>query len=104
MIFENCPEIRITRKQFTKLFEFTTSGTHLLFNGNYYDDIDGVTMGSPLGPVLAYLFKGYHENIWLEAFKTCKVVLYQWYIDDIICSFACEKDADYFFKLSSSQH
>ena len=31
----------------------------------------------------------------------------RWYADDIICLFACEKDADeffYFFKLSSSQH
>ena len=45
-------------------------------------------MGSPLGSVLANLFMGYHEKIWLEEFKTCKVVLYRWYVDNIICLFA----------------
>ena len=59
LIFEKRPEIKITRKQLTKLFEFATSGTHFLFNGNYYDQIDGVAMGSSLGPVLPNLFIGY---------------------------------------------
>ena len=33
--------------------EFATFGTHILFDGNYYDQIDAVAMGSPLRPVLA---------------------------------------------------
>ena len=63
LIFEKRPEIRMTRKQLTKLFEFVASGTHFLFNGDYYNQIDGVAMGYPLGPVLANLFMGYHEKI-----------------------------------------
>ena len=97
LTFEKHEEIRITRKQLTKLFEFAISGTHFLFNGNYYDQTDAVTMGSPLGPVLANLFMGYHENIWLEKFKTCEVVSYRRSVDDIICLFACKKDAGQFF-------
>ena len=59
LIFEKCPDIKITRKQPTKFFEFATLRTHFLFNGNYYDQIDGMAMGSPLGPVLAKLFLEY---------------------------------------------
>ena len=66
LIFEKRPEIRIPRKQLTKLLEFAPSRTHFLFNGNYYNQIDGVALGSPLGPTLANLFMGYHEKIWLE--------------------------------------
>ena len=78
--------------------------THFLFNGINYYQIDGVAMGSPLGPVLANLFMGYHEKIWLEEFKTCEVVLYRRYVDNIICLFACEKDADKFFTFLNSRH
>ena len=53
LIFDNNPNIKITKKDLKKLFEFAISGTHILFDGNYYDQIDGVAMGSPLGPVLA---------------------------------------------------
>ena len=35
LIFEKRPEIRITRKQLTKLFEFAISRTHFMFNGNF---------------------------------------------------------------------
>ena len=101
MIFEKHPDIKITRKQLTKFFEFATSRTHFLFNGNYYDQIDDVAMGSPLGPVLANLFMEYHEKTWLEEFKTCEVVLYRRYVDDIICLFTCKKDAEFFIFLNS---
>ena len=38
------------------VFELATSGTHILFDGNYHDQINGVAMGLPLGPVLTNLF------------------------------------------------
>ena len=104
LIFEKRPEIRMTRKQLTKLFEFVTSWTHFLFNGDYYNQIDGEAVGYPLGPVLANLFMGYHEKIWLEQVKTCEVVLHRQYVDDIICLFAGEKDADRFFTFLNSCH
>ena len=104
LIFEKRPEIRITRKQLTKLFEFATSRTHFLFNAKYYDQIDFVGKSSSLGHVSADLFLGYHDEVWLEEFKTCQVVLYQQYVDDIICLFACKNDADEFFTFINSRH
>ena len=68
LIFKKHPEIKITKKRLTKLFEFATSGTHFLFDGNYYDQIDRVGIGALLGPILANLIMGYHEKIWLDGF------------------------------------
>ena len=38
--------------------------THSLFKGNFYDQVDGVAMESPLAPVLANLFMSHNENIY----------------------------------------
>ena len=59
LIFDNNPTIKITKKDLKKHFEFATSKTHILFDGNYYDQIDGIAMGSPLGLVLAKSFYGF---------------------------------------------
>ena len=42
------------------LFEIATCETHYMFKNQFYDQIDGVAMGSLLrpGPVLANLFMG----------------------------------------------
>ena len=40
--------------------------TLIIFNGVYYSQVDGVAMGSPLGPTLANLFLAYHEEKWLN--------------------------------------
>ena len=56
LIFDNKPNIQSTKINFKTLFQFATSGTHILFDGNYYDQIDGVAIGWGLGPVLANLF------------------------------------------------
>ena len=37
-----------------------------LFKGKFYDQIDGVVMGSPLAPVLANVFMGHSEKEWLS--------------------------------------
>ena len=84
LIFENDTNIKITKKNLNKLFEFATSWAHILFDGNYYDRIDGVAISSLLGPVLANFFMGFYKKRWLKEFNFCKVLLYQRYVDNKI--------------------
>ena len=55
-------------------------------------------IGSPLGPVLANLFMGFHEKRFLDQFQFCDVLLYSRCVDDIICLLNSEQDADESFK------
>ena len=61
-IMKGNPDIKLGRENLTKLFFFAIAQTHFSFLGNFYDQIDGVAMGSPLAPVLANLFMGHHEK------------------------------------------
>ena len=54
------------RRELKQLFGFATSGTHFIFNSSFYDQVDGVSMGFSLGPVLANLFMGFHEKKMVE--------------------------------------
>ena len=46
-------EARISRKDMTNLLLLCTKNVHFTFRNNIYQQIDGVTMEFPLGPVLA---------------------------------------------------
>ena len=48
LIFENNPQLKVMKHELKQLFNFATSGTHFVFNGSFYDQIDGVSMGSPV--------------------------------------------------------
>ena len=52
-----------SREQFKKLLGFAVKKSFFLFNGTYYEQVDGVAMGSPLGPTLANIFLCYWEEI-----------------------------------------
>ena len=57
------------KRELKQLFNFATSGANFLLNDSFYYQVDGESMGPPLGPVLTNLFMGYHEKKWLQEFK-----------------------------------
>ena len=61
-------------------------------------------MGSPLAPVLANLFMGHHEKLWLENFHGSTILFYRQYVDDSFCLFNSDRDATIFFDYINSRH
>ena len=98
------PSVKMTHAQLRKLFLFATSQTHFVYNDQYYDQVDGVAMGSPLGPVLANLFMGIHEAEWLNSYTGVGPSFYKRYVDDIFCVFDSEDQAKSFLDFLNSRH
>ncbi len=62
-IFASCMYFEgFDRSQFIKLLSLSVKNCHFIFNGRIYQQIDGVAMGSPLGPLFANIFMSFHEN------------------------------------------
>lgn len=47
-ITEDNPGLKLNKNELKRLFEFATKETHFLFKGAFYDQVDGVAIGSPL--------------------------------------------------------
>ena len=69
LIFNQNPNLNITKKELKKLFLFATFyfifyslQTHFIFNSKFYNQIDEVAMGFPLAPVLVNIFMGFYES------------------------------------------
>ncbi|VDQ09119.1 unnamed protein product [Trichobilharzia regenti] len=54
---------------------------HFVFNNSYYRQVDGITMGSPLGPILADFFLAKLENGKLKDIIK-ELDMYYRYVDD----------------------
>ena len=93
LIFNGNPNLNITKKELKKLFLFTTSQTHFIFNSKFYNQIDGIAMGSPLAPVLANIFMGFYESKWLNEYNFNKPKFHLRYVDDILAAFDNEYDS-----------
>ena len=104
LIFNHNPNLNITKKEHKKLFLFVTSDTHFMFNGKFYNQIDGVAMGSPLAPVLAKIFMGFNESKWLNEYNVNKPKSYLRYVDDILAASHKEQDSLNFLNYLNKRH
>ena len=75
-----------------------------LHRNKLYKQIDGVAMGSPLGPTLANYFMGNLEQNILKKNLSCHRVLYLRYVDDIFAVYCNDNDTKKFLKILNSQH
>ena len=95
----------LDKVDFRKLLNIATKDAFFTFNGEYYEQIDGVAMGSPLGPDMANSFLCEHEQDWLDKCPVeFKPVFYRRYVDDIFCLFKDKASSERFRDYMNTQH
>ena len=99
-----CADLKISREYLQKLLQFITSQTSFPFNGNMYDHVDGFATGSPLAPILAKNFMGYHENRWIKYYNYRGLLYYKRHADDIFLVFETKDHAVFCYNYINRQH
>ena len=91
----------LTEEAFPSLMTQVTLGVEFSFTDIMYKQVDGVAMGSPLGPVLANIFVGYCESrieacMWPD--------LYIRFVDDSCTYFDNKEQSEVFMELLNNLH
>ena len=105
-IFASCIYFEgFDRSQFIKLLSLCVKNCHFIFHGRIYQQIDGVAMGSPLGPLFANIFMSFHEKSWLYNCPSIfKPILYRRYVDDCFLLFRSLDHVPLFLNYLNRQH
>ena len=105
-VFQRKKKVKgLLKRHFIKLLTHATKSSCFIFNGSYYSQIDGVAMGSPLGPTLANLFLAYYEEKWLNDCPVqFKPKFYRRYVDDIFLLFEKQDQVKKFLRFMNSRH
>ena len=76
-----------------------------MFNSIIFQQVDGVALGSPLGPSLANAFLAHYEQIWLN---NCpdefKPVYYKRHVDDVFVLFQSLQHLEKFNEYLNTKH
>ena len=95
----------LTQSSFYSLLKITMFESFFIFDGKFYEQCDGVAMGSPLGPTLANVFMCHFENIWLENCPAhFKPIVYRRFVDDTFLLFQTKDDVEKFKNYLNKQH
>ena len=71
----------MTVNHITCLLEFCLKSTYFTFQGRYYEQMEGASMGSPISPIVANVYMG---DLEVKAINTSPHTLSLWkrYVDD----------------------
>lgn len=94
----------LDKKELQKLLEICTKESHFQFNGVFYDQIDGVAMGSPLGPLFASVFMSNFERKHAKKLQKLGVRIWLRYVDDVFASLDNKNDATRILEYLNQQH
>ena len=86
-----------------KLLHKCTKG-HFMYNNKVFTQIDGVQMGSPLGPTIANWFLGDIEKNIFVNHQNFFPKMYTRYVDDVFAIFKRKDDVHKFLDVLNNQH
>ncbi|KAL5263627.1 hypothetical protein ACHWQZ_G008854 [Mnemiopsis leidyi] len=101
----NIPVPNLPEQVLRKLLSLCVCDNTFVFNGKVYSQIDGVAMGSSLGPVLANIWMCHLEEQYI--FSNRDVTLpsfYRRYVDDAFCIFKNREEIFAFHEFLNSLH
>ena len=95
----------LLKRHCKELLCHATKKSCFIFNNTYYKQVDGMSMGSPLGPTYANIFLCFHEKNWLNNCPAeFKPVYYRRYVDDVIVLFKDKSHVPLFHNYLNQQH
>ena len=96
---------KLNKSDLFKLLETATSELSFIFDFLLYKQIDGITMGSLLGPTCANTFLYHYEKEWLENYPShFKPIVNRKYVDDIFVLFSSKDHLQLFVDYMNKQH
>ena len=94
----------MNRKTLKKLLGICTQESHFQFNGKYYDQIDGVAMGSPLAPLFANIFMDEFEQKHMDRLVELGITSWTRYVDDILSTIRDQSCSKPILEFLNNQH
>ena len=85
-----------------ELMELATKSVSFSFNDSMYRQVDEISIGFPLGPILPNIFVGFNEKQLFEKFT--KPYIYLRFMDDTFACFSSCNEASSFFQRLNDLH
>ena len=101
---ENETVHNLNKDQFKRLLTLATTESYFLFDGELYQQVDSVAMGSPLHPTLANIFLCHYEDIWLRNCSLECSPSYYKHVDNIFVLFESETQVEAFKNFMNTCH
>ena len=93
------------KEDLKELLKFASYESFFTFDNEYYSQLDGVAMGSPLGPTLAKAFLCHFEKQWLsDCPQDFCPNIYRRYVDDIFVTFNSYQQLKKFVEYMNTKH